>query len=59
MCSNESEGAVDRLVAFIRQFSQCVHLSRRCVITDGLGIAAGIGAVADVHLRFTVVQDGS
>ena len=47
------------LMTFVGQFRQCVHLPRRRVVADGTGVAAGIGAVADVSRRFAVVQNGS
>ena len=47
------------LMAFARQFCQCVHLPCRRVVADGTGVAARIGAMADVRRRFAVVQNGS
>ena len=41
-------------MTFDGYIGQCVHLPCVCVVADGTGIAAGIGAVADV----CVLQNG-
>ena len=50
---------LDGLVTFVGQFRQCVHLSHRCVVVNGPGVAAGIGAMTNVRRRLAVVQNRS
>ena len=48
----------DRLVAFTGEVSKSDHLSHCCRVVDLPGIAAGIGAMADIYRVLTVVKNG-